>query len=106
MIIYIDNDYKCHVGDAEGRVAVETDFFNGKCNEFIEGYRFIPKGASWTRSDGEVFTGVMAAPWKPYSEFQLAQQVYEQVQAQQEENLKQIEDMKAALELLGVTPDE
>ena len=33
MIIYIDSDYKCYVSEAEGRKAVETDFFNGKCQE-------------------------------------------------------------------------
>ena len=36
MTIYIDNDYKCHVTDAGTMRPVETDFFHGKCDTFIE----------------------------------------------------------------------
>lgn len=73
MIIYIDNDYKCYVSPGEGLTAVDTDFFDGKCRQFIEGYRFVPAGETWTRKDGEVFHGEMVAPWRDYtilSEFQ------------------------------------
>ena len=55
MTIYIDSDYKCYVSDAEGRRAVETDFFDGKCPEWIESFRFVPADETWTRGDGEVF---------------------------------------------------
>ncbi|MGM9574043.1 MAG: hypothetical protein ACI3VJ_06440 [Hominicoprocola sp.] len=58
MIIYIDNEYKCHVTDDGNLTPVETDIFIGKCAAFIEGYRFIPDGCAWTRSDGEVYGGV------------------------------------------------
>ena len=68
MTIYIDNDYKCHVFAAEGRRAIETDAFNGKCAEWIESFRFVPAGETWTREDGEVFNGEMTAPWKDLSE--------------------------------------
>ena len=57
MTIYIDSDYKCYVSSAEGRRAIETGFFDGKCEEWIESYRFVPAGGTWTREDGEVFTG-------------------------------------------------
>ena len=73
MTIYIDNDYKCHTSPADGLTAVETDFFDGKCRQFIEGYRFVPFEQSWIREDGQVFTGEMIAPWRDYailSEFQ------------------------------------
>ena len=73
MIIYIDNDYKCHTSHGEGLTAVETDFFDGKCRQYIEGYRFVPAGEIWTREDGQVFDGEMVAPWRDYailSEFQ------------------------------------
>ena len=53
--IYIGSDFKCHVSNDGTMAAVETDFFDGKCDAFIEGYRFIPSGESWTRSDGVVF---------------------------------------------------
>lgn len=75
--IYLDSDFKCHVADNGTMTAVETDFFDGKCDTFVEGYRFIPAGESWTRSDGVVFHGEMIAPWKPYSELAAAQQQYE-----------------------------
>ena len=96
MTIYIDEDFKCQIENADGLTAVETDFFDGKCQTFIEGYRFVPQGESWTREDGVVFTGEMVAPWKPYSELDTAQREYEHEQAA---------DMQAALELLGVSID-
>ena len=73
MTIYIDNDYKCYTSPANGLTAIETDFFDGKCRQFIEGYRFVPFEQSWTREDGQVFHGEMVAPWRDYailSEFQ------------------------------------
>ena len=73
MTIYIDNDYKCHTSPGEGLTAIETNFFDGKCRQFIEGYRFVPFEQSWTREDGQVFHGEMVAPWRDYeilSEFQ------------------------------------
>jgi hypothetical protein len=75
--IYIDSDYKCHISDDGNMKAVETDYFDGKCDAFIEGYRFVPSGANWTRSDGVVFHGEMIAPWKPYAELDDAQREYE-----------------------------
>ena len=79
MKIYIDSDYRCHAANAEGMYReVETDFFDGKCDAFIEGYRFVPGGESWTRSDGVVFEGEMVAPRKDWTELNAAQQEYEQ----------------------------
>lgn len=80
--IYIDAEFRCHTENDGTMTAVETDFFDGKCAEFIEGYRFVPTGESWTRSDGAVFTGEMIAPWKPYSELDAAQRAYERELAQ------------------------
>lgn len=68
MIIYIDNEYKCYTSDNGALTAVETDFFNGKCETYIEGYRFVPSDKTWVREDGIVFSGEMIAPWKPYTE--------------------------------------
>lgn len=77
-MIYIDSEFKCHTSNLDGTFReVETDFFYGKCQAFIEGYRFIPNGESWTRSDGIVFTGEMIAPFKPYAELDAAQREYE-----------------------------
>ena len=76
--IYIDTDYHCYVTNDIGLTAVETDFFNGKCDYFIEGYRFIPAGESWIREDGTMFCGEMVAPWKPWDELDATQRDYEQ----------------------------
>ena len=80
MTIYIDTDYKCHTTTADGLTAVETNYFDGKCPAYIEGYRFVPTGASWVRSDGAVFQGEMIAPWKPWDELDAAQREYEREQ--------------------------
>ena len=92
MTIYIDSDYKCYVSAAEGRRAVETDAFNGKCPEWIESYRFVPEGETWMRGDGEVFNGEMVTPWKDLSEAYIAQIAYlERQNAQYEAALSEIE---------------
>ena len=84
--IYIDSDYKCHITDDGTMTAVETDFFDGKCDACIDGYRFIPSGASWTRSDGAVFHGEMISPWKSYDELDAVQREYERVRLADAEN--------------------
>ncbi len=92
MTIYIDSDYTCYVSAAEGRRAVETDYFDGKCTEWIESFRFVPAGETWTRGDGEVFNGEMTAPWKDLSEAYAAQAAYVTAQnAQYEAALSEIE---------------
>ena len=75
--IYLDSEFRCHITDDGAMIAVETDFFDGKCDAFVEGYRYIPSGESWTRSDGAHFHGEMIAPWKDYSELDAAQRKYE-----------------------------
>ena len=92
MTIYIDSDYKCYVSAAEGRRAIETDAFNGKCAEWIESFRFVPEGETWTREDGEEFRGEMIAPWKDLSEAYIAQADYAaQLNKQYEAALSEIE---------------
>lgn len=85
MTIYIDRDFKCHTESAAGRTAVETDAFDGKCRQYIEGYRFVPSGQSWTREDGQVFHGEMIAPWRDYTILAEFQALYEEEQAKQAE---------------------
>ncbi len=98
MTIYIDNNYRCHVTDDGTLTAIETDAFDGKCTEYIEGYRYVPAGQTWTREDGEEFSGEMIAPWKPWDELDNAQRAYEREQiAQYETALTEIESA------LGVT---
>lgn len=78
--IYIDSDFKCYVVDTGTLIPIETDFFDGKCDTYIEGYRFVPKGETWTREDGVVFQGEMVSPWKDYYELDNAQREYEKQQ--------------------------
>ena len=97
MTIYIDSEYCCHVTDPEGIFRpVEHPFFAGKCEEFVQGYRYVPAGEQWVRPDGVIFTGEMIAPRKPYGELDSAQRSYEQAL---------IADMRQALHTLGVTVD-
>lgn len=84
MTIYIDDDYKCYVSAAEGRRTIETNEFGGKCDEWIESFRFVPAGETWTREDGEVFTN-MTAPWKDLGEAYAAQAAYVTAQNRQYE---------------------
>lgn len=95
--IYIDSECKCHVTDDGTMTAVETDFFDGRCDAFIEGYRFVPEGESWTREDGVVFQGEMIAPWKDYAELDNAQREYErQLLKELQENSIPIADLENA----------
>ena len=97
MTIYIDSDYKCYVSAADGRRAIETNAFDGKCQEWIESFRFVPEGDTWMREDGEEFRGEMSAPWKDLGNAYAAQAAYVTAQnAQYEAALAEIE---AALEV-------
>ena len=92
MTIYIDDDYKCHVSNAEGRRAVETNFFDGKCPEWIESFHFVPAGETWVKENGEMFRGEMVSPWKDLGEAYAAQAAYVTAQnAQYEAALTEIE---------------
>ena len=92
MIIYLDADYKCHTTVEYGRIPFETDFFDGAAADYIEGYRFVPSGKTWTREDGVEFAGEMIAPWKPWNELDAVQREYEREQlAQYESALSEIE---------------
>lgn len=86
-MIYIDSEFKCHVTDDGTMTSVEHDFFNGKCDAFIEGYRYIPAGEIWTREDGAAFSGEMIAPWKDYRELDFAQREYERQKLAEYESL-------------------
>ena len=92
MKIYIDSDYKCHISLADGLTAVETDAFEDKCSRYIQGYRFVPAGESWTREDGHTFTGEMIAPWRDYAILAEFQAIYEEEQA------KAVEEIAALVE--------
>lgn len=97
--VYLDAEFKCHHHDDGTMTAVETDAFDGKCDAYIEGYRFIPAGETWMREDGEGFQGEMITPWKDYILLEAYQRQYEAM-------LPQLRDMQTALNTLGVSIDE
>lgn len=94
MIIYLDSDFKCHVLNDGTMRPYETNEFDGKCQKFIEGYRLVPEGETWTRDDGVVFYGEMVSPWKDIRLLDAAQSEYER---------QLMEDMRRALEIMEVT---
>ena len=79
-IIYIDSDFKCHVTNDGTMTAVETDFFDGKCDAYIEGFRFVPPGESRVGSDGIAYEGI--SPWKDMNELAAAQAQYDRMMAE------------------------
>jgi len=66
--VYLDEQFRCFVSDDGTRLPVETEAFDGKCDAFVEGYRFIPAGKCWMRRDGTLFwrneraAGVLRCP--------------------------------------------
>lgn len=91
--IYIDSEYKYHTTNDGTMTPVETDFFDDKCDTFIEGYRFVPEGEQWVRDDGEVFEGEMIAPAEEYFLLENAQMKYD---------LQVMDEYKESLIELGV----
>lgn len=75
MRIYIDEEYKCHVTNDGTMREVETDFFNGKCPEYIEGYKC-------DNSDN-----IRIYPWNPYVELKTIQTAVDRTQAEADEQI-------------------
>lgn len=102
MTIFLDKNYKCHVADDGTMTAIETDIFDNKCTNLVESYRYVPANETWTREDGEKFTG-MIAPWRDIRQYDGEQQQYllEKLAAARAESA----DMQAALAVLGVTDE-
>lgn len=82
MKIYIDNEFKCHLTNDGTMVEVETNFFDNKCDAFVEGYRYVPAGEIWVREDGVEFKGEMIAPWRNYSILAELQEQYDEILAE------------------------
>lgn len=92
-IIYLDDNFGCHVADDGTMTAVETDIFDGKCSAFIEGFRHVPEGQSWIRGDGKKFSGEMTVPRTSFASLAAAQAQYESDQAE-------MQDMRTALDIM------
>ena len=83
MKIYIDSEFKCHTTNPNNNYqAVETEFFDGKCDIFINGYCY---------DDSRGYTQIY--PWKPYYELDTAQRACERQQlAEADEKLAEYEN--------------
>lgn len=81
MRVYLDGAYRCHARDGEGRITQEHAFFDGKCEAFINAYRFVPAGHTWMREDGAVFCGEMIAPYMDIAPAMAAQRVWDEATA-------------------------
>lgn len=84
--IYIDSEFRCHITNDGAVIPVETDFFDAKCDTFIEGYVYDDRNGR-----------VQVYPWKPYAELDAAQREYErQVLAELQANSIAIAELEAA----------
>ena len=105
MKIYLDNDYKCHLTNNGNMLEVETDFFNNRCQTFIEGYRFVPAGHIWVRDDGTVFSGEMASPWKNYNELAQAQALYDMINVPNDIVPTRIDEIESQVAYISMMTD-
>ena len=106
MKIYIDSDYKCHVSNDGTMREFDVPFFNGKCAAFIEGYRYVPSGETWTRTDGQTFKGEMIAPCRDYSQISEIQSAVDRALAQAQQTIDEYEAALSEIEAaLGVTSE-
>lgn len=84
--IYVDSLNHCHRIDDGTMTAVETDFFIGKYDPFVEGY-------CYDTSKGYV----QIYPWKNYAELDSAQREYErQLLKELQENSIPVADLENA----------
>lgn len=88
--IYLDDNYMCHLENADGLVEIQTDVFDGTVDEVIPYYRYIPQGEEWTNSKGTVIRGLFIQATDSEAINRITQQAY-------------IDDMQTALAILGVT---
>lgn len=80
--IYIDSDNKCHVTNDGTMTIVEINFFDGKCEAFIEGFCCEVRE-----------TGTVIYPWKDSEELEEVQRNYEK---------QLLNDYKEVIQILGV----
>lgn len=60
---------------------IETDFFNGKCTEYIEGYKY---------DDSKGYVAIY--PWKPYTQLSTIQEAVDRTQAEADEQISTLLD--------------
>ena len=108
MKLYLDADFRCHLSGGAGMTEMDTELFDGKCQAYIEGYRYVPPGERWVREDGVAFRGEMITPWKPWEELDAAQRDYERqrVSELEAENETLLNDMAQMIEEVYISDME
>lgn len=91
MTIYIDSEFKCHLENDGTMREIDTVCFKGKCEAYIEGYRFIPAGETFVNSKGRTILGETVFPWQPYEALDQVQREYER---------QQLAEAQTALEII------
>lgn len=88
--IYLDKDYMCHLTNNGTMQEVETNIFDGTANGAIPFYRYIPADTEWVDAKGTVFHGLFIQATDSNAIDRAIRQAL-------------IDDMQAALDILGVT---
>ena len=86
--VYVDSEFKCHTVNDGTMRAVENSFFDGKCDEFINGY---------CCDDSMGYLNIY--PWKDWRELDAAQREYELEQLEGYEQA--LSEIEAALGVSG-----
>lgn len=73
--IYVDNLTHCHRTDDGTMTAVQTGFFYGKCDTWVEGYCY-----DTSKGYEQIY------PWQPMSVLEAAQRTYERQRLADAEN--------------------
>lgn len=98
MNIYLDSEFKCHVTNADNLIEVTAPSnFDGMCDKAIECMRYVPAGMTYTKPDRTTIHGEFIQCFDS-----VAAMAY---QAQYDEMKADMEDMREALNLLGVVVD-
>ena len=92
MKIFIDYEFKCRVHNDGTMREFEVPFFDGMCDAFVEGYRYVPDAEIW-HYNGYDFKGEMILPWKDYTILSTAQQTAEAVQEQADAQIMELLDV-------------
>ena len=99
MMIYLDSEFNCHAITADDRIEVEApENFVGMCDKAIECMRYVPAGMTYTDANGTVIHGEFIQCLDSASATAY--------QVQYESTKAEMDDMRTALELMGVMPDE
>ena len=102
MLIYIDDDYKCHTENDGTMRPFEVPLFDGKCRAYIEGQRYVPKGETWAREDGVIFEGEMISPFVDSRILEAYQRQYEAMLPELEQIKTDLADADEALNIMEV----